>query len=214
MFVYSIPYFVGKEITYKGFGGSNYGSREMTQAFQILEEVGLLNRIYSSRSIALPIVSNQRKRAKLIALDIGMTNFVIKQRKPFLGESIIENIYKGSIAEQFVGQTLIGQESKLVFKPNYWYRDKSGSTAEVDFLIELQGTLLPIEVKNSDEKQVRSIESFIDESRVNGINTEVCIRISANQLKINNQQTPKSNRFKLIDVPFYLAWKIRDGLIK
>ena len=208
--LYSLPPFVGTEIFYKGFGGSNYGSREMMAAFQKLEDVGLLHRIHSSRSVALPIISNLRKRAKLIALDMGIINFLLKQRESFLGTQYLENVYKGSIAEQFVAQSLIDRELLITSKPNYWYRDKKGSTAEVDFLIEYAGALLPIEVKNSNDGFLRSMQSFIDESQKTGIACKLGVRVSPQVLKTEIHTTPKGLDFKVINLPFYLVWRVSD----
>lgn len=182
-------------------------------AFQKLEDVGLLNRVYSSRSITLPIVSNQRKRAKLITLDIGIVNYILKQRKEFLGKEILGNIYKGSIAEQFIGQALIGRELKTTFKPNYWYRDKAGATAEVDFLIMSEDLLIPIEVKNSNEILLRSMESFVDESFENKTQCKLGVQISANSLRIEKRKTSKGRKFDVVNVPFYVGWRVAKELI-
>lgn len=215
--LYSLPPHIGQEIVYKGFGGSVYGSREISQAFETLEVVGLLTRIHSARSVALPLVSNFRKRAKLIYLDIGLANFALKQKRPFfvgLGESPLENVYKGAIAEQFVGQSIISSRITREEKPSYWYRDKAGSTAEVDFLIQHGDELLPIEVKNSNENFLRSLHIFIDESCTSNSPCKTGIRVGTRPLALEKQTTKADTTFSLMHVPFYLVWRLENLLGK
>jgi uncharacterized protein len=211
--LYTLPANIGQEIIYKGFGGSAYGSREMSQAFETLELVGLLSRVISARSVALPLVSNFRKRTKLIYLDIGLANFALKQKQPFffgLSKTALENVYKGGIAEQFVGQSLISCGIENNKKPHYWYRDKAGSTAEVDFLVAANNQLIPLEVKNSNEKLMRSLQLFIDESYINKSSCRLAIRAGVKPLALEMQLTREGNRYNLMHLPFYLFWRLEN----
>ena len=57
-------------------------------------------------------------------------------------------INRGSLAEQFVGQELLSYSSPLMdAELFYWVREKRGSTAEVDFIIQVGSNIVPIEVK-------------------------------------------------------------------
>lgn len=213
--LYSLPPYVGQEIIYKNFGGSSYGSREISNAFETLELVGLLSRVFSARSVATPIVSNYRKRPKLLHLDIGLVNFSLKQRRPFfygLATGNMENVYKGGIAEQFVGQAFLALENRTKLQANYWYRDSVGSKAEVDFIIEYQGELVPIEVKNSNEQFLRSLYSFVDESHKNRTPCKQGIRIGSSPFRRDKATTPNGNTFELVQIPFYLVWRMKELL--
>jgi predicted AAA+ superfamily ATPase len=54
-------------------------------------------------------------------------------------------MFKGMLAEQFVGQELLSALDNDLF---YWAREAKSSTAEVDFLVEQGGQVYPIEVKS------------------------------------------------------------------
>jgi len=53
--------------------------------------------------------------------------------------------FKGALTEQFVFQQLLNEDSVNIC---YWSADKS--TAEVDFVIQSRGRIIPIEVKADD----------------------------------------------------------------
>jgi hypothetical protein len=54
-------------------------------------------------------------------------------------------IYRGQLAEQFVGQEFATQTDNQLY---YWTRDAKNSNAEVDYLMMIDGTLYPVEVKD------------------------------------------------------------------
>ncbi len=71
------------------------------------------------------------------------------------------DIYRGSMAEQFVGQHLLyRQQSYKRPELYYWNREKKSSQAEVDYLISCAGKVVPVEVKAGSSGRLRSLHSF------------------------------------------------------
>jgi len=66
--------------------------------------------------------------------------------------------WNGKMAEQFVGQELKASGRDDLF---YWIRDKRGSSAETDFLIEKDGEIFPIEVKNGKAGKLKSLHLLL-----------------------------------------------------
>ena len=68
-------------------------------------------------------------------------------------ETALENdfttIFKGAVAEQFTGQELLANQP-VYTKPGlyYWGRNARNSLAEIDYLIEKNGQVIPVEVKS------------------------------------------------------------------
>ena len=62
------------------------------------------------------------------------------------------------MAEQFVGQELLAAGPNEIY---YWSRDAKSSSAEVDFLIEREGKIIPIEVKSGVSGKLRSMHLLI-----------------------------------------------------
>ncbi len=71
-----------------------------------------------------------------------------------LGNKLFEE-FKGALTEQFVLQQLI---SHTGIKPFYWSADRS--SAEVDFVMQINGMVLPLEVKASESLQSKSLRSY------------------------------------------------------
>ncbi len=68
------------------------------------------------------------------------------------------DIYRGALAEQFVGQELLAAGRNELY---YWSREAKSSSAEVDFLIERKGEIAPIEVKSGVSGKLRSMHLLI-----------------------------------------------------
>jgi predicted AAA+ superfamily ATPase len=81
-----------------------------------------------------------------------------------LQETELLDIFRGSLAEQFIGQELLarrsGSENERLF---YWCREKPNSSAEVDFLMTEEGQILPVEVKSGPVGKLRSLHLFLTE---------------------------------------------------
>lgn len=65
--------------------------------------------------------------------------------------------YKGALTEQFVLQQLKTIDDIATY---YWTPDEG--IAEIDFLIQLAGKVIPIEVKASENLKAKSLRSFRD----------------------------------------------------
>ena len=68
------------------------------------------------------------------------------------------NIYKGFLAEQFVGQELLAAGQNELC---YWSREAKSSSAEVDYLIVREGEIVPIEVKSGVSGKLRSMHLLL-----------------------------------------------------
>ncbi len=63
--------------------------------------------------------------------------------------------FKGALTEQFVLQQLKASMSQ---EPFYWSADNS--SGEIDFIIQINGAVLPLEVKASENLQAKSLKSY------------------------------------------------------
>jgi uncharacterized protein len=78
----------------------------------------------------------------------------------------IDMLNKGNIAEAFAGVEILKYANALEKRQiYYWHREKRGSTAEVDYLIEQQGQVVPVEVKSGSSGKMQSLNLFIDEKK-------------------------------------------------
>src|SRR5690606_31141203 len=72
------------------------------------------------------------------------------------GNLIFEQ-FKGSITEQFVLQELLTQQDTSIL---YWSADHA--TAELEFLVQKSGQVIPIEVKAEENLKAKSLKVYCD----------------------------------------------------
>ena len=200
-------YAAGSRIKFQGFGNSNYKSREMSEALKVLEKAMLIYLLYPSSSVRLPLLPNTKKSPRLQVLDTGMLNYFSGFQKDLFGADSIDSVYEGKIAEHIVGQELLALETSPLFKLYFWNREKKQSNAEIDFLIQYESLLIPIEVKSAATGRLRSLHQFIDRSP-----HKYAVRIYSGRLEINQIQTLNGKEFSLLNLPFYLAGFITEYL--
>ena len=196
----------GSSITFSGFGGSNYGSREMGESFRILEKAMLLELVYPTVNTGLPIITESRKSPKLLWLDIGLVNFAAGNQREVFGAKDILDVWKGHLAEQLVGQELLTLSDTYGTVRAFWVRNARGSEAEVDFVCNIQSTLIPIEVKAGVNSKLRSLHSFVDQSykTQNSAPCRLAVRIWSGPYSSDIVTTPAGNSYLLLNIPFYL----------
>lgn len=71
---------------------------------------------------------------------------------------IFDGTFLGGIVENFIAETLVSNDHELY----YWQSD---STAEVDFVVMIDGNLIPIEVKSSQNVRSLSLNSYTKKYR-------------------------------------------------
>lgn len=203
--------YIGLPVKYENFGGSGFRSREMSEAFDVLEKAMVISRVYASASSQLPIVNNLKKSPKLLYLDTGLVNYQVGLRTEIMNIKDINAVYHGQLSEQITGQTLLSQAIRKNINLSYWYREQKGSISEIDYLISYHNRLIPIEVKSGKSGTLRSLLNFIDEGRNN-----FAVRIYSGASGIEKIRTPNKKQFALFSLPFYLLHRIEqllDGVL-
>lgn len=197
--------YVGLQIKYEKFGESNFRSREMSEAFDVLEKAMIISRVFSSASKQMPLIGNLKKFPKLLHLDIGLVNYQIGIRTEIARMEDINAVYHGQVGEQIVGQTLLAMNTSRNTNLHYWYREQKGATSEVDYLIVINDRLVPMEVKSGKTGTLRSLLNFMDES-----GSDLALRIYSGNMRRERIKTPGKKQFTLLSIPFYLLFRIHD----
>jgi len=198
------PLYAGTNISYEKFGGSNFRSREMNRAFDLLEKIMLVYQVKATKSTDIPLVPQRKRPKKLLFLDVGLVNYQMGIQEKFLALENLNDFYRGRIAEQIVGQNILAQyinQSPNIF---YWAKEKPKGSAEVDFCFNKDGFITGIEVKSGSSNRLRSLKSFGTLAR-----NPCLVRVYSGapekgNIKINNENIP------LTSLPFYLVPRILD----
>ena len=201
--------FAGSRIKFEGFGGGRYKSREIGEATRTLEKAMLLYLIYPATNLEIPITTNKRMSPRLQTLDTGLINYFTGVQSDFFKQDNIMDIYKGKIIEHIIGQEFLASSFSPLHSIKFWVRDKKQSSAEVDFIINYNGKIVPVEVKSGSSGKMKSLHYFMDNSE-----SKIAVRIYSEKLNVDILTTQSGKKFKLINMPYYLAGNIHEIIRK
>lgn len=140
--------------------------RSCKDALSLLEKAHLVHRVYHTSARGLPLGAQANlKKFKVLPFDVG-----IYQRLLGLGlsEHLVSDpsdlVNRGAIAEVFVGLELLAHYPPHTRRQlHYWHREARASNAEVDYVIQQHGTIVPIEVKAGTRGQMQSMHIFLND---------------------------------------------------
>lgn len=172
-------------------------SREYETALLWLSDCGLIHKVNKADPI-YPLKNFEDVSAfKIYLSDVGLLSAMsgLDQRILLAGSDIF-NASKGAMTEQYVLQELIAATE---YRPNYWSND--GGNAELDFIIQTESAIVPIEVKSGINLQAKSLNVYMQKYK-----TQTAIRTSLadyKQSKVIYENSEKPNHGTVIDVPLY-----------
>ena len=203
----SAPFEAGKRIKFAGFGNSNYRSREVGEALRTLEMARLIYLFYPSTVVEIPIRPDLKKSPRLQFLDTGLLNYFNGLQQQYFKYENIQDIYRGIIAEHIVGQELLYSERNTRKRQCFWVREKSQSKAQVDFLLQHGGYVIPVEAKAGKAGRLRSLHQFMDRCP-----HEYAVRLYFGPILVQEVKSPAGKPFRLINLPYFLASQIHRYL--
>ena len=151
----------GRQISYASLSREHTGTTNK-KALELLARARLVKLSRAVSSAALPFDLDVTPRIKPFAGDIGL--YQAMSALPvdaILHEEDLLNTYNGALAEQFVAQELSAALGGT--EPHWWKRDAKNAQAEVDFMVALNGRVLPIEVKSGPSGRLRSVHQLLRE---------------------------------------------------
>ncbi|MGH2508252.1 MAG: DUF4143 domain-containing protein [Ktedonobacteraceae bacterium] len=123
-------------------------------------------------------------------LDVGLLRVLVGLRSGDLASpNDLFNQFNGLFAEQFVLQQL------APYTMYYW---TSGAQSEVDFVTQISGMIVPIEVKSGENVKAKSLRVYRER-----YNPKVSVRCSMKDIEYNNG---------LLNVPLYQVWLFNELL--
>lgn len=155
----SIPAQLAKENRKFIYGAMKPGARarEYELAMSWLVDCGLVHKLTRVAKPGMPLKAYEDTGAfKLFTVDVGLLGAMgdIDAKTIINGNAIFEE-FKGALTEQYVMQQLVVQRDMAIF---YW--SSEGSQAELDFLVQLNGQVVPVEVKAEENLRAKSLRVF------------------------------------------------------
>lgn len=174
-------------------------TRDYATSIQWLTMAHVVNQSFQLREhITMPLMPDSESSFRLFLGDIGMFSYQSGINAASFVSSERDNTLSGIFFENFVANELIAKEHKLF----YW---RGKASAELEFIIESDNKLYPIDVKKG-RGTLNSLEKFSNHNKF-----ECAIKVSKNNYGYNPEQ-------KLLTIPFYFipfaAKDLADGTLK
>lgn len=165
-------------------------AREYEDALQWLTDARLVHKVYRSSAPRFPIAAYDDLSAfKIYLADVGLLRRLAMMAPTAFGEgNRLFTEFKGALTENYVLQTLLTQ---FEVTPRYW--SQSNPPYEVDFLIQRENDIFPVEVKYESNTNSRSLRKF---KELFSDNINLRIRFSLDNLKLDDD---------VLNIPLFMA---------
>jgi len=166
-------------------------ARDFEEAIEWLVSAGMLNRVYNVSKLEHPLSAfDKLDQFKLFVFDTGLLKYMAGIDN---GAILLKNDYqfKGPLTENYVLQQLCGQ---FEIAPRY-YSERSG---EIDFVIQHQTNIIPVETKGGADKSAPTFKKYVSAHQ-----PEYAVRFSKRGYRKDGYIT---------NMPLYLANKMKELL--
>lgn len=165
-------------------------AREYEDALQWLVDANLVSKIYRSTAPGLPISAYDDLSAfKLYLVDVGLLRRLAQLAPTAFGEgNRLFTEFKGALSENYVLEAL---KNQFEVTPRYW--SQVNPPYEVDFIIQRENDIIPVEVKAETNTEAKSLKKYKEKF---GDKVKLRVRFSLDNLKLNDD---------LLNIPLFMA---------
>jgi predicted AAA+ superfamily ATPase len=147
-------------------GGSGLNLKQVKEALDLLILSGLVIPVIHSSGNGIPLgAESNPKKQKMLLLDTGLFQRILGLKiSDVLISEDFNAVNKGALAELFVGlEWLKSQNPYHQENLFYWSKETGTGNAEIDYLIAMDGEVLPVEVKSSGSGSMQSMHVFLNQ---------------------------------------------------
>lgn len=172
-----------------------------------------IDKVVHSHCTGLPLQASLKETVfKLVFLDVGLMNAISGLGWDAVEEQTdLQFVNAGAGAEQFIGQHLVHlYADRLNRQLTYWLREGRSSNAEVDYVTDFAGLIVPVEVKAGRTGTLKSLHQFVAERRV-----PLAVRFHLEQPEVQwvdarakRKDGVQPVRYRLLSLPLYLLERL------
>ena len=204
-----VPKSLGKKFVYRSASQTAQISA-IKSGMNLLGKARVCHKVKKTAANGVPLGAESHDAfLRVILLDVGLCSAILDISLHQLQEvAELELINKGGIAEQVVGQLLrtirpFYQDPSLY----YWMRPEKKASAEVDYVIQHKGAIVPVEVKAGSTGRLKSLHLFMGLKKL-----PLAVRINGEpplKSKIHTKDHQgQSIKYELTSIPFYLIGEL------
>lgn len=170
-------------------------AREYENALNWLRDADIISKVNRIRKPGLPLSAYDDLNAfKIYAVDVGLLRRLAHlPTTAFAENNRLFTEFKGALTENYVHQALL---RGFEVQPRYW----AEAPHEVDFILQREGTIIPVEAKAGENVRATSIKRYEKEYPAE---TPVMVRLSLRNLSFDG---------KMLNVPLFMVDRL-DELI-
>ncbi len=204
----ALPRLIGNKLKYANIDREE-ASRELARCLDLLEFAQVFTRVYHSAGNGVPL-SAERKATdfKALFLDVGLASRMLGMPPFQILKGGTTPAKMGLLSEQFIGQHLLyyngeGKRPEL----SYWRRQRKSANAEVDYLLEHDEQVVPVEVKTGKTGHLKSLHQFIKEK-----GPSITIRFNNDLPSFLELTADSHKKCQLLSLPCYMVEQTRRHL--
>ena len=203
----AVPLLLAKKFVYARIDAEEK-SRDLSAAVRLLCLARVMAKVCHTSASSAPIGDGVDDRTfKPLFLDVGLCCRTLGLKlTDFLGEGDALLANQGPVCEQLVGQHLLYSgaeyEEPVVF---CWVREAEKSQAEVDYVIQVKGHVVPVEVKSGTTGSMKGLHLYLNEKHV-----DFAMRFNADKpsylAKAHAKDvTGRDCDFRFLSLPLYMV---------
>ena len=191
-----------------------YRAEVVRKHLDVMQNARIIRQSLHTSQNKVPLsVSENKKIYKLFSLDVGLcyTFMELPVTKIYTSEDI-NDVANGTLAEQFVAQTISSLPPyHKMRRLNHWERQKKSAQSEVDFVIGLEGKVIPVECKSGYSSKMKSLKIMLSEKKY-----PLAVRLYSGNIQhekinikmVNNTEYSAS----LLSLPHYMLERFAAGI--
>ncbi len=205
----AIPKMLGNKFVYKKVN-TEAQTVSMKSALHLLCQARICHQVTASVGNGIPLAAEKNdKFFKMLFIDIGLVSAMLGLNlHQFENEKNIFLVNQGGLAEQLAGQLLRCINPEYI-DPElyYWLRFEKNANAEVDYLIQHQHQVLPIEVKAGATGTLKSLHLFMQLKQA-----PYAVRLNMDKPSVthveNKTHAGAVANYQLYSLPLYLTGQL------
>ena len=159
---------IGRKFVYSN-AEQKYNSKQIKEAVELLIMAGLVIPVVHTSANGLPLGAEMNSKfRKMLLFDTGILQRLLGLQ---LADIIVSNdfdfVNKGNIAELYAGLELLKATSPYeMAQLYYWQREEKNAHAEVDYVLQIGQSIVPLEVKSGKQGKMQSLHLFLKEKKL------------------------------------------------
>ncbi len=203
-----VPKKLGQKFMYSKVNPSASGTT-IKKALDLLCMARICAKVEGTDANGVPLGAEvQDRQLKVIFLDVGLCSSALRlSLDHIISINEIYLINSGGIAEQVAGQLLRTIEPFYRDPALYYWHRESGSSAEIDYVIQHHNAVVPLEIKAGTTGKLRSLHVFMGLKKLS-LAVRVNSDVPQKSLVKTHDLLGKPVEYDLLSLPFYLLGEL------